>query len=77
MGTGAQPSLWGQLATLTLPSLLVAGELDTKFVAINQQMAEQLANGRLHIIPQAGHTTHLEQPSLFQTAVKSFLTTES
>ncbi len=76
MGTGAQPSLWAQLPALTLPTLLIVGALDSKFVAINQQVAEVLGNGRLHIIPQAGHTTHLERPSLFQTAVKSFLTTE-
>lgn len=73
MGTGAQPSLWHELPDLTLPTLLIAGELDRKFVAINQQMVERLANGRLHIIPNAGHTTHLEQPDEFQTAVCHFL----
>ena len=73
MGTGAQPSLWPQLAALTLPTLLIVGELDTKFVEINKKMAAQLPNGRLHIIPQAGHTTHLERPELFCTAVVQFL----
>jgi 2-succinyl-6-hydroxy-2,4-cyclohexadiene-1-carboxylate synthase len=77
MGTGAQPSLWEQLPALRLPILLIAGELDSKFVAINRQMVAQLGYGRLHIIPQAGHTTHLERPSMFQTAVNSFLTAES
>jgi 2-succinyl-6-hydroxy-2,4-cyclohexadiene-1-carboxylate synthase len=74
MGTGAQPSLWPHLPALTVPTLLIVGELDGKFVAINQQMVKQLGNGRLHIIPQAGHTTHLERPSAFHTAVTSFLT---
>ena len=73
MGTGAQPSLWEALPTLNLPTLLIAGELDSKFVAINEKMARQLPNGRFHIIPHAGHTTHLEQPELFQTAVMHFL----
>ena len=73
MGTGAQPSLWPCLPSLPLPTLLLAGELDSKFVAINKQMVAQLPNGRLHIIPQAGHTTHLERPLLFQTAVTDFL----
>jgi 2-succinyl-6-hydroxy-2,4-cyclohexadiene-1-carboxylate synthase len=73
MGTGAQPSLWAHLPTLSLPTLLIVGELDTKFVAINQQMSDRLANGRLHIIPQAGHTTHLERPELFCTIVTTFL----
>lgn len=74
MGTGVQPSLWPRLATLNLPTLLIAGALDHKFVAINQQMEDQLPNGRLQIIPQAGHTTHLEQPRQFETAVTQFLT---
>jgi 2-succinyl-6-hydroxy-2,4-cyclohexadiene-1-carboxylate synthase len=69
--------LWEQLPALRLPILLIAGELDSKFVAINRQMVAQLGYGRLHIIPQAGHTTHLERPSMFQTAVNSFLTAES
>jgi 2-succinyl-6-hydroxy-2,4-cyclohexadiene-1-carboxylate synthase len=73
MGTGVQPSLWPELPTLTLPTLLLAGEMDTKFAAINQQMVAQLGNGRLQIVPQAGHTIHLEQPDKFYTAVLSFL----
>jgi 2-succinyl-6-hydroxy-2,4-cyclohexadiene-1-carboxylate synthase len=73
MGTGAQPSLWEQLPALALPTLLIVGELDTKFVAINQQMGDRLANGRLHIILQAGHATHLERPELFCTIVTTFL----
>ena len=73
MGTGAQPSLWPMLPKLTLPTLLITGELDDKFVAINQKMESELPNGRLHTIPHAGHTVHLEQPSLFETAVISFL----
>ncbi|GJM41235.1 MAG: putative 2-succinyl-6-hydroxy-2,4-cyclohexadiene-1-carboxylate synthase [Ardenticatenaceae bacterium] len=77
MGTGAQPSLWPKLPTLTLPTLLLAGELDSKFVGINQKMTKALPNGRLHIIPQAGHTTHLERPSAFETAVINFLQTSN
>ncbi|VAW38565.1 2-succinyl-6-hydroxy-2,4-cyclohexadiene-1-carboxylate synthase [hydrothermal vent metagenome] len=75
MGTGAQPSLWNQLPRLQLPTLLLAGERDSKFVAINQQMAAKLPNGRLQIIPNAGHTVHLERPKQFQAAVNQFLNT--
>ncbi|MEM7335511.1 MAG: 2-succinyl-6-hydroxy-2,4-cyclohexadiene-1-carboxylate synthase [Chloroflexota bacterium] len=62
MGTGVQPSLWPKLPTLQIPTRLIVGELDQKFVKINQQMAAQLPNATLHIIPQAGHTVHLEKP---------------
>jgi 2-succinyl-6-hydroxy-2,4-cyclohexadiene-1-carboxylate synthase len=62
MGTGAQPSLWPDLLTLNLPVRLVVGELDTKFVRLNEQMAAQLPHARLQIVPRAGHAVHLERP---------------
>lgn len=65
MGTGIQPSLWQQLGNLKMPVHLIAGELDDKFVAINRRMAAQIPAARLDIVPGAGHTVHLERPSLF------------
>lgn len=73
MGTGSQPSLWDGLGDLAPPVLLLAGELDEKFVAINQQVAGLIPGAALRIISGAGHTTHLERPQAFITAVTSFL----
>ncbi|MCP4360322.1 MAG: 2-succinyl-6-hydroxy-2,4-cyclohexadiene-1-carboxylate synthase [Chloroflexi bacterium] len=70
MGSGAQPSLWEYLPELTIPVLLIAGELDTKFVSINQKMAANLANARLEIVAGAGHTAHLERPYQFQLSME-------
>jgi 2-succinyl-6-hydroxy-2,4-cyclohexadiene-1-carboxylate synthase len=64
-GTGTQRPLWGRLPELDLPVLLVAGALDTKFVAAAQRMASLLPSAELHIAPHAGHTVHLEQPAWF------------
>lgn len=74
MGTGVQPSLWERLGGLTMPVLLLAGELDGKFTAINRQMAAQMPTAQLEIVPEAGHTIHLERPSTFANLVLSFLT---
>lgn len=73
LGTGAQPSLWERLPEVTAPTLLLAGELDTKFVNIAQHMAASLPNARLEIVPGAGHAVQLEKPSEFQTLVLDFL----
>lgn len=73
MGTGVQPNLWGELENLKMPVQLIVGEEDTKFVAINQQMHQQLADSQLAIIPDAGHTVHLEQADLFVDTVLKFL----
>ena len=76
VGTGVQPALQEQLATLTIPVLLLAGILDTKFCAIAQGMAQSLPNAQLHIVSDAGHTIHLEQPELFDQFVIDFCTKE-
>ena len=72
VGTGVQPALQERLATLTIPVLLLAGILDTKFCAIAQHMAQSLPNVQLYIIPDAGHTVHLEQPELFDRIIIDF-----
>lgn len=77
MGTGVQPSLWGQLSSLKPPVLLMAGELDEKFTAINRHVAERVQGARLEIIPNAGHTIHLEQTAIFTRIVLEFLARSS
>lgn len=75
MGTGRQPSLWDQLSTITAPTLLLAGELDQKFKVIANQMATYLSHATVAVVPEAGHTIHLEQPAVFQAHLLNFLTT--
>jgi len=72
VGTGVQPTLHEQLAKLNIPVMLIAGELDTKFCTIARQMAQQLPQATLHIVPGAGHAVHLEQPELFVQFVREF-----
>lgn len=73
MGTGIMPSLWDKLSSLTMPVKLIAGNLDTKFVGINQEMAELIPNADLSIVEGAGHTVHLEKPEAFTEIVQEFL----
>ncbi|GAC1462342.1 MAG: 2-succinyl-6-hydroxy-2,4-cyclohexadiene-1-carboxylate synthase [Ktedonobacteraceae bacterium] len=72
VGTGIQPALHEKLASLAIPVLLLAGILDTKFCAIAQHMAQTLPNAQVHIVPDAGHAVHLEQPELFDQIVTDF-----
>lgn len=76
MGTGRQPSLWPLLPDLSLPALLIAGALDTKFVAINREMTALLPDARLEIVAGAGHAVHLERPDIFSRCVLDFLREE-
>lgn len=72
-GTGALPSLWGALPTLTTPTLLFAGALDPKFVSIHAEMAARMPNAQALVLPGVGHTAHLEDPVAFVAALRGLL----
>jgi 2-succinyl-6-hydroxy-2,4-cyclohexadiene-1-carboxylate synthase len=72
-GTGTQVPLWDQLGELRIPVLLIAGEKDTKFVTLSQQMHERIATSTLAIIKNAGHSVHLEATSDFVQRVAEWL----
>ena len=73
MGTGSQPSLWGELAELEAPALAVAGELDKKYAAISTRMASITPRIRAAIVPGAGHNVRLETPETYCTLLTHFL----
>lgn len=73
MGAGSQPSLWGCLSKLEVPTLVVAGEHDTKYVAIAQATAKALPNAECVVIEGAGHAVHRERPDVFTQCVSDFL----
>lgn len=62
MGTGIQPSLWHQLSVNKIQLLLVVGELDQKFITINQKIASLSSQSQLKIVNSCGHNVHFEQP---------------
>jgi 2-succinyl-6-hydroxy-2,4-cyclohexadiene-1-carboxylate synthase len=72
-GTGAQDSLWGRLQELQMPTLVLAGDLDTKFTDIGRQLAAGLPRARFAGIPGAGHAAHLEQPMVTAATIAAFL----
>lgn len=72
-GTGRQESLWDQLATINAPTLLVTGQLDTKFSDIAKDMSTALPNCQWISIAGAGHTVHLEKPDEVVQALNSWL----
>ncbi len=69
LGTGVMDPLWDALPSLDVPVTLAVGERDEKFRAIAERMAAALPRADLHVIPDAGHAAHLEQP----TAVAALL----
>jgi 2-succinyl-6-hydroxy-2,4-cyclohexadiene-1-carboxylate synthase len=73
LGTGVQPSLWEQLPGLAPRTRLICGALDSKFVAIGQQMANAIAGAEQIVVPDAGHAVNLERPAVYERLVLEFL----
>ena len=61
-GTGTQDSQWDHLHSLSMPVHLIVGETDTKFTATANDMRPVLQSGEVTIVPNVGHTVHLEDP---------------
>ncbi len=73
LGTGSQPSFWDRLPGLQVETLLVTGALDLKYEAVAGRMQASLPRARHVMVPDAGHTVHLEAPRGWLQAVIPFL----
>lgn len=71
-GAGAEPSVAGELKALRVPTLVVAGSLDTKYVAIGHELAGAIPGARLAVVEGAGHAVHLERPGELAALVRDF-----
>jgi pimeloyl-ACP methyl ester carboxylesterase len=78
-------SLWAQLSMMaqtdqgdllpriTVPTLLIWGDADARApLSVAHQFANAIPNAELKLIPDAGHMSNLEQPGLFNDAVRNF-----
>jgi 2-succinyl-6-hydroxy-2,4-cyclohexadiene-1-carboxylate synthase len=73
MGTGSQPSLWGELEGLAVPALAVAGGLDEKYAGISWRMARINPRIESAIVPGAGHSVHAETPAGYTSLLGRFV----
>ncbi|MCF8382994.1 MAG: 2-succinyl-6-hydroxy-2,4-cyclohexadiene-1-carboxylate synthase [Chlorobium sp.] len=76
LGTGTQPSLWGELADCRHHLSFFAGEKDGKYVEIGRQMVNLCPCSDLDIFPQCGHALHIENRELFIDRLLFSLTRE-
>jgi 3-oxoadipate enol-lactonase len=61
------------LSKVTIPRLIVHGELDNTPLAGNQEWAAGQPNARLLVVPGAGHWPHYERPAMVLRALAEFL----
>ena len=69
LGAGAQPSYWSELRALRVPTVLLAGERDSKFASLATRLHRCLPHAELRLL-DCGHVVHLEQPEAFRGALR-------
>ena len=73
-GTGTQLPLWDKLGRLSMPVLVVTGQLDQKFTALGVRMTEAIGSNARHVeITGAGHAPHLQRPDAVAELVREFV----
>jgi 3-oxoadipate enol-lactonase len=73
-GMAIRPDRRDQLASIAAPSLVIVGQEDAIAPPDEARaMAEALPNGRLAVIPDAGHLAPYEQPEAVDRAILEFL----
>jgi 3-oxoadipate enol-lactonase len=70
----ARPDSTGTLATISVPTLFIAGEEDVITPAKDARaMHDAVLGSRLEILARAGHLSNLEAPAAFTAVVSEFL----
>lgn len=73
MSPGRQTPLWDKLSQLTMPVMLLSGNLDGKYIGIMHKLSENIDGARVETIPNVGHNAHLEAQDQFTTTLETFL----
>lgn len=61
------------LPQISVPTLIVVGERDTPFLNGTDYMAAKIPRAEKVVIPDAGHSSNIDQPEAFNRAVLDFL----
>lgn len=70
----AETDLRGVLPTITVPTLVLAGDADTRSpVGVAEALHAAIPGSRLVLLPGVGHVSNMEAPELFNAEVRRFL----
>lgn len=70
-----QPSLLRELRAIAVPTLVMAGEIETlpRTQERARRICDAIAGAELALIPEAGYMANVEQPERFNAVVSTFL----
>jgi pimeloyl-ACP methyl ester carboxylesterase len=61
------------LARIAVPTLVLFGQYDIMTRSSQQGVVQQLRNGSIFEIPEAGHMAQFDQPDAWRGAIRQFL----
>ena len=61
------------LPDINVPAVVIVGADDTPFLAASDYMAAKIPGAKKTVIPGAGHSANIDQPSAFNAALVTFL----
>jgi pimeloyl-ACP methyl ester carboxylesterase len=74
----AEADLTGVLPRVEVPALLLWGELDVRSpLGVAREFERAIPDTELVVIPGAGHVSNLEEPEIFNAAIREFCGTHS
>ncbi|MDP4604510.1 MAG: alpha/beta fold hydrolase [Solirubrobacteraceae bacterium] len=62
LSVGRMEPLWGRLAEIAIPTTVVAGELDQRYLSLAQRLSAEIVDSELAIIERAGHALPRSDP---------------
>jgi pimeloyl-ACP methyl ester carboxylesterase len=62
-----------RLAKITVPALVICGELDQGLLPAAKTIADRVPGALLEIIPEAAHSPQIERPELFNAILRAHL----
>jgi len=71
--TGIMPPLFNKIKNINIKTLLITGELDIKYININNEMVKIFPDALHRIIQNAGHNVHMENPDEFYNVINDYL----
>lgn len=74
-GMAERPDSIPTLATITVPTLIIAGEDDSVPLSELELLHQRIAGSQLRVIPKTGHYAALEQPAEFGRLLRIFFDT--
>ena len=72
-GTGQMPNLWPKISDIAVPTCIIVGSFDEKFIKIGYHMCDLIPETSLYEVSGSGHTVHVEEMTEFDKIVLGFI----